>query len=90
MTAVSIVLISLLPFAALRLAIVLLVYTPQKIGKASVALSVVSAFLTFLMIPIVTLTPTSIYLGFRSWRIEKEAIAQDAAVVETWHSTLPM
>jgi hypothetical protein len=90
MTDISIVLISLLPFAALGLVIFLLFYIPQKTGKASLVLSTLSAMLTFLMGPIFTLSPLAIYLGFKSWRIAEDTVAQNGKTLQNWRSSVPL
>jgi hypothetical protein len=90
MTNISIVLISLLPFVALGLIIFLLFYIPQKTGKASLALSALTAMLTFMMFPIFTLSPLAIYLGFKSWRIAEDKVAQNGKTLQTWRSSVPL
>lgn len=49
----------------------------------SVALSMLSLFLTFLLIPIITLTPLAAYLGLRARRratLEADAAATDVSI----------
>ena len=56
---------------------------------ASVALSMLSLFLTFLLVPIITLTPLAAYLGLRTRRratLDADAAATDLSI---W-SALPL
>ena len=53
------------------------------VALASVALAVISLFLTFLLIPIITLTPLAAYLGMRARRratLEANAAATDVFI----------